>query len=228
MSLINDALKKAARLRAEELSELPPMPGGGHRGTSRRGQPMRTQTLVLIGGAAVVLVVVSAVITGILVTGKPEAKAAATPPAKAAVPSPPLAPAPKASTPAPAIVVSVPKVSPPAPTAVPTPIAAPGAQPVAQAKTSPTPAPVAAAAVQESTPASQAPQSHNDMVQAIVDRFRVSGVRAAGADSKALVDGHVYKVNEVIDHTLGLKLVKVDADHLTFVDRDGATYVKAF
>ncbi len=31
MSLINEALKKAARLRAEEQADMvPPMPGGGH------------------------------------------------------------------------------------------------------------------------------------------------------------------------------------------------------
>jgi hypothetical protein len=53
-------------------------------------------------------------------------------------------------------------------------------------------------------------------------------VRAAGADSKALVDGHVYKVNELIDRTIGLKLTKVDADHLTFVDAQGDTYLKSF
>jgi len=66
------------------------------------------------------------------------------------------------------------------------------------------------------------------LIQGIVDRFRVSGVRAAGADSKALVDGHVYKINEMIDRTIGLRLVKVDADHLTFVDAQGDTYVKSF
>ena len=36
MSLINDALKKAARQRAEEQSDMPPMPGGG-----RRTHPLR-------------------------------------------------------------------------------------------------------------------------------------------------------------------------------------------
>ena len=85
----------------------------------------------------------------------------------------------------------------------------------------PTPRPVATA------PAT-APQNRNELIQGIVDRYRVSGVRAAGADSKALVDGHVYKINEVIDRTIGLKLVKVEADHLTFVDAQGDTYLKSF
>ncbi|MFZ1056109.1 MAG: hypothetical protein WAN79_10590, partial [Opitutaceae bacterium] len=81
---------------------------------------------------------------------------------------------------------------------------------------------------QERTPAAAAPLSHSEAVQGIVDGYRVSGVRSAGADSKALIDGHVYKVNDVIDRTLGIRLVKVDPDHLTLVDKDGATYVKSF
>ncbi len=221
MSLINDALKKAARQRAEELADVaPPMPGGGGRGSSRQGQPMRTQTLVLIGGAAVALVIVSAVITGILMAGKPEPKPVAAAPAPTAAPTPPPA-APKASVPAPAIVVSVPKPM------VPTPTAAPTSAPVVLARPAPAPSAAVVARAQESSAA--APESApNDGVQGVVDRYRVSGVRAAGSDSKALIDGHVYKVNEITDHKLGLKLVKVEADHLTFVDRDGATYMKSF
>ena len=89
MSLINDALKKAARQRAEEQGETAPMPGGGRR-PSRQGGPMQKQTLVLIIGAAVVLVVVSAVVTGILMNGKPAAKTASVerPTPEATVPTP--------------------------------------------------------------------------------------------------------------------------------------------
>ena len=61
-----------------------------------------------------------------------------------------------------------------------------------------------------------------------MDRFHVSGARAAGADSKALIDGHVYRVNDVMDKSVGLRLSKVDADRLTFVDADGNTYIKTF
>jgi hypothetical protein len=71
-------------------------------------------------------------------------------------------------------------------------------------------------------------QGHIDMVQAIVDAFHISGVRTAGAGSKALVDGHVYKLRDVVDKAIGLKLVKVDEDHLTFMDKDGNTYVRNF
>jgi hypothetical protein len=222
MSLINDALKKAARQRAEEVGEYPPMPGGGRR-PSRQGGPMQKQTLVLIIAAAVALVVVSAVVTGMLMAGKPEPKAAS-------VPKPPEASAaPKAVVQAPVVAVSLPQ----APAAA---VAAPKPSPTPV----PTPVPTAAAVVAAApAPASQPPaapapiapagtQGHNDMVQAIVDGFHISGVRTAGAGSKALIDGHIYKLNDVVDKAVGLRLVKVDEDHLTFVDRDANTFVKSF
>jgi hypothetical protein len=220
MSLINDALKKAARQRAEEQGEvIPPMPGGGHRRPLRPGEPMRVQTIVLIGAAALALIVVSAVVTGIFVTGKPDVKVAAV------IQSPTLAP-----TPAPQkVVVQGPLIAVPQalPASVPTPTSAPVAvvRPAVVAAVAPTAAPTPRPVA---TAPATAPQNRNELIQGIVDRYRVSGVRAAGADSKALVDGHVYKINEVIDRTIGLKLVKVEADHLTFVDAQGDTYLKSF
>jgi hypothetical protein len=228
MSLINDALKKAARQRAEEQADLvAPMPGGGGRRVSRQGGPMRTQTMIFIGAAALALIVVSAVITGVMMTGKPDAKPAS---AEKPAPTPPQqqAAAPRIVIQAPALAVSAPPAT-PVPTAVPTPTAAPSP--------TPTPAPVVQAPVVQAPPpaaaTSPAPiaaasQGHTDMVQGIVDAFHISGVRMAGAGSKALVDGHVYKLNDVVDKSLGLRLVKVDEDHLTFSDKEGNTYVRSF
>lgn len=219
MSLINEALKKAARLRAEEQADMvPPMPGGGHGRISRQREPIRTQTVVLIAGAAVALIVVSAVITGILMTGKPEPKAAAAPkPTPVSIPTP----APQK------VVVQVPVIAlPPSLPSKPSPTPAPTAPP----KPAETPRPIASTEPPQA--ASQHPaaalQSRNDLIQGIVDRFHISGVRSAGADSKALVDGHVYRVNDIMDRSVGLKLAKVESDHLTFVDADGNTYVKSF
>jgi hypothetical protein len=81
--------------------------------------------------------------------------------------------------------------------------------------------------VVRSAPAA-APLSHGDQVQDFIDKLRVTGVRTAGTDSKALVDGHVYRVNDILDRALGIRLVQVDADHLTLVDSAGVTYVKNF
>jgi hypothetical protein len=219
MSLINDALKKAARQRAEEQADVvAPMPGGGTRRVARQGAPMRTQTMVLIAAAALVLIVVSVVVTGILMTGKPEIK-----PVAAAIPStvtpPQQAPAPKIIIQAPTITVAVPQQSAPAPVALAIPSPTPTPVPVVQA-------PVATA--QSSPVAAAASQSHTDMVQGVVDGYHISGVRLAGAGSKALVDGHVYKLNDIVDKSLGLKLVKVDDGQLTFVDRDGNTFIRTF
>ena len=249
MSLINDALKKAARQRAEEQADvMAPMPGGGRR-PSRQGAPMRTQSMVLIGAAALVLGVVSAVVTGIYMTGKPAAKpvAEASPPPQAAP-----AQAPAASpivVQAPAVAVVLPQQNAPAPVAAQvapavsyTPAAAVHVAPAVPSPTpppavvqAPAPAavvPVAAAqAPAQAAPAASvaaAPQSHADLVQGVVDGYHISGVRLAGAGSKALIDGHVYKLNDFVDKTLGLKLAKVDEDHLTFVDRDGNTFAKTF
>jgi hypothetical protein len=217
MSLINDALKKAARQRAEEQGEIiPPMPGGGRRRVSRQGEPMRTQTLVLIIAGAVALIVVSVVITGVFMTGKPAAK-----PVVAAIPTQEATPVPAAAkvvVQAPVIAVSLPTPTPaPVVVAQPTPIPSPPA--VVQVAAPPAPAPARAVAV--------SPQAHVDTVQAMVDAFHISGVRTAGSGSKALVDGHVYKLNDIVDKTVGLRLVKVDEDHLTFTDRDGNTYVRS-
>jgi hypothetical protein len=227
MSLINDALKKAARQRAEEQGEvIPPMPGGGHRRASRPGEPMRTQTIVLIGAAALALIVVSAVVTGIFVTGKPETKAAAVVQAPAPTPVPTPVPQ-KVVIQPPVIQVAVAATPPPPQASTPAPTSPPVAvRPIVQAEPAPTAAPTPRSV--SAAPVAAAPESRNDLIQGIIERYRVSGVRAAGADSKALVDGHVYKINDVIDRTIGLKLVKVDADHLTFVDAQGETYVRSF
>jgi hypothetical protein len=231
MSLINDALKKAARQRAQEDSGVaPPRPGGGvAESTGQRG-PMSTQTMVLIGAAAVVLIVVSAVVTGMLIAGKFESKTApvaATPAPVAVASAPAVAISMPKPTPAPVVVTPAPVVAVPAPVVVaaPTPVlTAPPAAAPAQA-----PATVSVIPAPASTPAqAAAAQAQNDMIQNLVDKYHVSGVRAAGGDSKALIDGHVYKQNEFLDRSLGLKLVGVDQDHLTFVDKAGNTYIKSF
>jgi len=120
-----------------------------------------------------------------------------------------------------------------APTAVPTPI--PTVAPTAIPTPLPTEAPAPAALVTLHPPTPAPPvastpsdQAHNDLVQGLIDRLQVSGVRASGAGSKALVDGHVYRINDVLDRPTGLKLTGVDEDHLTFVDSKGVTYVKNF
>ncbi len=224
MSLINDALKKAARQRAEEQADIAlPAQTGRRKRIPRHGAPMSAQTLVLLAAGAVTLIVASVVITGILITGRLEPRAAAV-----ATPQP-ATPAPK---PPPVVVVQVPRPAdvPAAPVRQPTPqppTAAPVAQAAPPAAAAAEPAARVAAAEAPRTPATP-PPSHGDQVQSFVDGLRVTGVRAAGPDSKALVDGHIYRVNDFLDRALGVRLVQVDPDHLTLVDSQGVTYIKSF
>jgi hypothetical protein len=205
MSLINDALKKAARQRAQEESGVAPLrPGGGVAQSTGQRAPMSTQTMILIGAAALVLIVVSAVVTGMLIAGKFEPKPAAV---VAAAPAPVVAPAPVAAAPAPVVVTT------------PVPTAPPAAAPPSVAVIA---APAATAAQ------AAAAQAQNDLIQNLVDKYHVSGVRAAENGSKALIDGHVYRQGEFLDRSLGLKLIGVDQDHLTFTDKAGNTYIKSF
>jgi len=232
MSLINDALKKAARQRSEDGNPAPLMTGEG--GTARsagQGGPMSMQTMVLLGAAALMLIVVSAVVTGMLLAGRFDSKR---PPPVVAEARPP-APA----APVPAITISVPKPTPPA-MVVATPV--PTLPPAAVAPAEPAPAPVVAEAPKPAPPAAAAPaapaataaltaaaaaaQVKNDNIQSMIDKYRVSGVRASGTDSKALIDGHVYKVGDYLDRALGLKLTGVDQDHLTFTIKDGTNFTK--
>jgi hypothetical protein len=168
------------------------------------------------------------VLTGVMMNkGTPEAK-----PAAAATPTPvPIvaAAAPKIVVQPAQVAITLPQAA--APTHAPAPTALPTPTPVPIVREAPAaaPAPVQAAPTASPTAlaASAAPMAP-DQIQNLVDNYHISGVRAAGAGSKALIDGHVYKVNDLVDRLLGLRLVKVDEDHLTFTDRTGATYIRAF
>jgi hypothetical protein len=38
----------------------------------------------------------------------------------------------------------------------------------------------------------------------------------------------VYRLNDVIDHTIGLRLKEINATNLVFIDETGATYMRNF
>jgi len=48
------------------------------------------------------------------------------------------------------------------------------------------------------------------------------------ADGRVLMNDRVYRVNDVVDRTLGIKLITVAVDTLTFADPNGVVYVKHF
>lgn len=254
MSLINDALKKAQRLRSEQAPDAPPMPGGtspAHRIT-KRGQAMPAQTLILILGGAAVLIVLSAVITVIWLNRTPEPAPKPAVPHLAAHPAtgepspvivaPVIAPKPSAE-PAPATPPREGTATTPPPGAEPIPVGAtntptPNAPPVAVPTSEAAPAPTAQQLAEElrakeipaptPTAPKPAPAKPDPRIQIFVDSVRVAGIRFSGNESKVLMNDRVYRVNDVVDRTLNLRLKEVTADTLTFVDANGLTYVKNF
>ena len=235
MSLINEALKKAQHQRTGSPMDAPPMPGGGS-GSGRRGQSMPTGTLVLLIAGATVVVVISVVATVYFVNRAPADKVAAIAVAKpvALKPAPSTDPSPVIIAPVieqtPSPVIELPKPPPEAvaatpvtaaPAAASTGTAAPGPESAAKA---PDTQPATAAAVQP--PADQG--SLADRIGTFIDKAHVMGIRASGTDNKVLMNDHVYRINDVVDRKLGLRLVKIASDSLTFADANGVTYVKNF
>jgi hypothetical protein len=68
----------------------------------------------------------------------------------------------------------------------------------------------------------------NPGILSFLETMRVGGIRLAGADSKVVINGHVYRVNNTVSLEFGLRLTAVGATALTFVDENGIVYTKAF
>ncbi len=186
-------------------------------------------------------------------TPSPTAAAAApTPPASAPaspspVPAPPSAPAPAtaAAIPSAAALPTTTATAAPTPATVPTgtpsvpavadtslagKAATPTTTPAASSARPATPAPVATpvAAIPPAAAPAGAPAAPtlDPRIAAYVDGLRVTGVRASGNDSRVLMNDRVYRVNDMVERNLGVRLVKVAGDSLTFADANGFTYVK--
>ncbi|MFM1852438.1 MAG: hypothetical protein RIS54_2122 [Verrucomicrobiota bacterium] len=204
MSLINNALKKAQRQRAAESAAAPPSGGGG--GRSGRNGPPAQLFILLIAGAAVI-VVLSVVATVYLLR-----------PAAAPVPTAePSALATTAATPlednsAPAVSVPVAAAAPSTPE--PEPARVNAAPAVDEPATALSPAVINATA--------------DERVYAFIDELQVMGVRSSGTGSKVLMKDRVYRVNDIVNRTLGLRLIKVTPESLVFEDANGITYTKTF
>jgi hypothetical protein len=64
-------------------------------------------------------------------------------------------------------------------------------------------------------------------ILAFLDNLHVTGVRAAGDDSKVLMNDRVYRMNDMVERELGLRLTGVSTTVLTFADEKGKTYTKS-
>ena len=246
MSLINEALKKAQRLRTDAPGEGPPSatPAGTRLIRSPAGSPPRPgrSKLPLIAGGATLLVAGLIVGVVLLESGPPPPppKAAASkpvpPPAAVTTPSvslPPI-PVPAASNPpapppaAPAPVVSLPPISSHGP--------APGPAGVVTLPTSPAPTPPATGPAAVTVPGAEAspvpsppvPPKPNPQIYALLDALHVTGIRTSDTDPKVLMNDRVFKLNDVVDRPTGLRITRITADRLTFTDSAGFEYVKTF
>jgi hypothetical protein len=252
MSLINDALKKAQRQQTE--AQYPPMPGGGGR-VAKRGAPMAVQTVVLIVSGCVVLVVFSVIATVFLLNDKkPEPKSVpvatapittptkidlvvpkietpvtpiSMPPVTLPTPAPTQTPAEKAP-----VVAATPPAKPATPEKLPEP--KPETKPAVQPAATTLATPVAPVTQVEEPPAPRPAspprkaQVTEEAVHNFLDAIRLTGVRSSGNDSRVLMNDHVYRVNDIVDRSLGLKLTKVETGQLTFTDANGVVYVKSY
>lgn len=230
MSLINEALKKAQHQRTGSALDAPPMPGGGsaaHRGS--QGMPKGTLVLLLAGAA--VVVVISVVATVYFVNRAPVAKVALTPVATlpvsvAAKPAPLSAPTDSPVIIAP-VIFKAPSPVVEAPVAAPVAASTASSSPSAQPKDEPRQSSQSDGG-QPAPPQPVVEGSLADRIADFVDKARVTGIRASDTGSKVLMNDKVYRVNDVVNRNLGLRLVKIESDSLTFADANNATYVKNF
>jgi type IV secretory pathway VirB10-like protein len=235
MSLINDALKKAQKQRTGEAPPFASMPTiGGERASqlAERSAPGGGNARFMqigLGAAGLVVVVVGVYfIARSLNSPAPHVAAApAAPIAQITVSSPTgstptVLPAAPAAKPAATETASTAFVL---PVATPPPVAPP---PVVVAKAEPKP--VVSEPVETPAPApakAAAPKLDSKSVN-YIEGLHVAGIRASGSDSKVLMNDRVYRIGDIVEHDLDLKLVGITASSLTFENDSGARYTRNF
>lgn len=226
MSLINEALKKAQRQRHEGATDS--APGA----IVKRAQPKSARSMLLLVVGAAVLIVASMVATALWVTRTPHTTPSNQPTlATAAAPKVP------ATSPAPAVATAGITL----------------ALPIENRGDKGTSGAVTGSALSENASDGTASVGHttahlvpatslpppakitlitppkpDERIVQFVDSLKVPGVRSSGSESKVLINDRMYRVNDIVDRTLGLRLTKVSPDSLTFTDANGVVYVRNF
>jgi hypothetical protein len=245
MSLLNEALKKAQRQQhTEQQASARVIVQSSFAGTApavtRTGMSTRLFTLLIAGA---VVLVSGSVLGTVLLLRKPDAAKAAPAPLALTAPTPA---APPAAAPQPAAIVTqatsaadagslairvaipttpvTPAPTEATPASVPEPAAAvtttpvPAAAPAPAAVTTPQ---IRIASIDEDTAAARETAAYS-----VINAMRISGIRGTGTDSRVLIDGRVYRINSVVDRTLGLRLTAVEADRLLFTDSRGTVFTR--
>lgn len=108
----------------------------------------------------------------------------------------------------------------------------PASTPASTVASAPATEPAPAPAAIENRPlpgaASAALASPDPRIASFVDGIRVTGIRSSGNESKVLMNDRVYRVNDIVERTLGVKLIEVAPEALTFSDANGVIYKKFF
>ena len=68
----------------------------------------------------------------------------------------------------------------------------------------------------------------SEAVLRFLERSKVTGVRVSATDPKVLMNDRVYRINDVIDRDLQLRVIAIDTRELQFRDPAGYVYTKAF
>lgn len=227
MSLINDALKKAQHRHGEST---PPNPGqaGPAAIPSRPGKgktPLTKMILIGAGIGAFSAAVSTAVILFVLRKDPP---AQSTPPI--AGPAPVTQPATPVSAPSVAPTPVQPVGTPStAPTFTAAPVTAATEPPAASPfTTSAEPAPAVTPVAPVSLPEPAPTIKLGTRVQAFVDRLRVTSIRISDTGNKAILNDRLFRVNDLVEPSLGLRLTDIQPSVLTFTDESGNTYLRHF
>lgn len=247
MSLINEALKKAQRQRSGPTDPSGARPSNvpaaapTPRLPARRHNHVSAQTVVILSIGAVLLFIVGVITTYIFFS------ADAPPPVIASAPRPvlqvPSAEAPAAVSSPPAEMIPEP-MDPPAPEAPdtdPLPVApssaarSPATDPVALEDVpveipapraivaEPPPAPVQATEVPAGSPVKADPR-----VYTFLSKIRVAGIRASETDPRVLMNDRMYRLNDLVDTELQLRLTGITSLALTFTDANEIVYTRNF
>ncbi|MEI6105819.1 MAG: hypothetical protein WCR49_02295 [Opitutae bacterium] len=245
MSLINDALKKAQKQRTGDSPPLASMPSIGGDPASRiakRSAPVGFNSLMKRGGlmAGALVVILVGGYFGMQRLNRPVVPPPAEPAVVAAPeispkPATPAESIPVSRPPAPAITfnLAIPAETPPPVSSTPTvPVVAPS--PVPESK----PAAAVAAATSKPAPAvttpAPAPAPAAPPVKlepraiTFIENLRIAGIRASATDSKVLMNDRVFRSGDIVEHEIGLKLIGITANSLTFEDERGGRYTRNF
>jgi hypothetical protein len=65
------------------------------------------------------------------------------------------------------------------------------------------------------------------VVMATVERLQITGIRSSGTESRAIINGRVYRNGEILVNT-ELRLVSIQPNQLLFLDSRGVSYPKSF